>query len=760
MGKKMILATTLLVALPATHVNALEEKSTVNETVETPVHETQQNTMSDTTPDYSEQTVPSESENILDEEETITESQDDAILEEPSVPSAPIFLTGFQTVNGETYYFDEFGNKLTGLQTIGENTYYFEANGKMFDDGFKVLNGKTYFFSRVDGRMRTGMFAVDTPLNCYYFDETTGVMQTGLHKIGDNYYYFEANGKMFHDGFKVLNGKTYFFSRVDGRMRTGMFAVDTPLNCYYFDETTGEMQTGLHKIGENTYYFESNGRMFSNGVKELGGKKYFFSRVDGRMRYGLFEVDTELNYYYFDEVTGEMITGLQKIGDNYFYFEENGPMFHDGFKVLNGKTYFFSRVDGRLRTGMFAVDTPLNCYYFDETTGEMQTGLHKIGENTYYFESNGRMFSNGVKEIDGKRYFFSRVDGRMRYGLFEVDTEYNYYYFDETTGEMITGLQKIGENTYYFTENGPLYRGGFKVIDGKTYFFSRVDGRLRTGMFDIDGVYYYFDESGVMQTGYHKIDGITYYFNEDGSLYNGFYTVNGNQYYMQPDGTRAVGWHVIQGVKYYFNANGTLIASNAKFIIDVSSWQGVIDWDAVKAEGKVDGVILRMAINDVLVDNQFERNLRELQRLGIPFGVYLYSYAENGTEAKMEADWMVTLLRRYNIHPALGIYYDIEEWTHLTPNDFDAIIPTFVNTVKQAGYSNVGVYASKNYINTYFSDAVKPYVTWVAQYYYQCNYQGSYQMWQYGGGNEGEYVAGINGRVDSNVWSDSFETIV
>ena len=349
----------------------------------------------------------------------------------------------------------------------------------------------------------------------------------------------------------------------------------------------------------------------------------------------------------------------------------------------------------------------------------------------------------------------------MRYGLFEVDTPNNYYYFDESTGEMKTGLQKIGDKYYYFEETGPLYRGGFKVLDGKTYFFSRVDGNRRTGMFEIDGVYYYFDETTAeMKTGYQVINGMTYYFNEDGTLYNGFYTVNGNKYYMKPDGTRAVGWHTFQGVKYYFNANGMLIASNAKFIIDVSSWQGVINWDAVKAEGKVDGVILRMAINDVLLDTQFERNLRELQRLGIPFGVYLYSYAENGTEAKMEADWMVTLLRRYNIQPALGVYFDIEEWTHLTPSDFDSIIPTFINTVKQAGYSNVGIYASKNYINTYFSDAVKPYVTWVAQYYYQCNYQGSYQMWQYGGGNEGEFVAGIEGRVDSNVWSDSFEKIV
>ena len=688
MGKKMILATTLLVALPATHVNALEEKAVVNEIPETPIQQPQESEIIETPSDDIQTPTTGPGEGT---------GNDQIVDEQPSqTPIIPVILRGFQTIDGATYYFDEFGNKVTGLQHIDGLTYYFEADGRLFHNGFKVLNGNTYFFSRVDGRMRTGMFEVDTPLNVYYFDETTGIMQTGLHKIGDYTYYFESNGKLFH-----------------------------------------------------------------NGVKDIGGKKYFFSRVDGRMRYGLFEVDTKNNYYYFDETTGEMITGLQKIGDRYYYFEENGPLYRGGFKVLNGKTYFFSRVDGNMRTGMFEVDSPSNVYYFDEITGEMQTGLHKIGEFTYYFEPNGRRFQNGVKEVNGKKYFFSRVDGRMRFGLFEVDTKNNYYYFDETTGEMMTGLQKIGDKYYYFEENGPLYRGGFKVIDGKTYFFSRVDGNRRTGMFDIDGVYYYFDETTAeMQTGYQVIHGITYYFNEDGSLYNGFYTVNGNKYYMQPDGTRAVGWHVIQGVKYYFNANGMLIASNAKFIIDVSSWQGVIDWDAVKAEGKVDGVILRMAINDVLVDTQFERNLRELQRLGIPFGVYLYSYAENGTEAKMEADWMVTLLRRYNIHPALGIYFDIEEWTHLTPSDFDAIIPTFINTVKQAGYSNVGIYASKNYINTYFSDAVKPYVTWVAQYYYHCNYQGSYQMWQYGGGNEGEFVAGINGRVDSNVWSDSFEKIV
>ena len=444
----------------------------------------------------------------------------------------------------------------------------------------------------------------------------------------------------------------------------------------------------------------------------------------------------------------ETLNGLV-VEDGYTYYYVNGVR-QSGFQEIEGKTYFFSRVDQKMRTGIFQID---GVYYAFNSDGTMYVGWYENGGDKYYFTDKGR--ASGFTNIDGKTYFFSRVgDNPMRTGIFQID---GVYYAFNNDGSMYIGWYENRGNKYYFTDKGRA--SGFTNIDGSTYFFSRwEDNPMRTGFFQIDGVYYYFDESGVMQTGYHKIDGITYYFNEDGSLYNGFYTVNGNQYYMQPDGTRAVGWHVIQGVKYYFNANGTLIASNAKFIIDVSSWQGVIDWDAVKAEGKVDGVILRMAINDVLVDNQFERNLRELQRLGIPFGVYLYSYAENGTEAKMEADWMVTLLRRYNIHPALGIYYDIEEWTHLTPNDFDAIIPTFVNTVKQAGYSNVGVYASKNYINTYFSDAVKPYVTWVAQYYYQCNYQGSYQMWQYGGGNEGEYVAGINGRVDSNVWSDSFET--
>ena len=460
--------------------------------------------------------------------------------------------------------------------------------------------------------------------------------------------------------------------------------------------------------------------------------------------------------YYFDKY-GNIVTGLQQIGEYTYYFEENGRLFSDGLKTLNGKTYFFSRVDGRMRTGMFEVDYPLNTYYFDDTTGEMKTGLQTINGNTYYFESDGKMYHNGFKQIEGKTYFFSRVDGRMRTGMFEVDYPLNNYYFDETTGEMKTGVQTVGEYTYYFESDGKMYHNGFKQIDGKTYFFSRVDGRMRTGMFTIDDVYYYFDEvTGEMKTGYQVINGITYYFNEDGSLYNGFYDIKGNQYYMQPDGTRATGWHTIQGVKYYFNNNGMLIARDAKFIIDVSSWQGIINWDAVKQEGKVDGVILRMAINDVLVDTQFERNLRELQRLGIPYGVYLYSYAENGTEAKMEADWMVTLLKRYQINPTYGIYFDIEEWTHLTPTDFDAIIPTFINTVKQAGYSNVGIYAAKNYINQYFSQSVRPYVTWVAQYYYYCNYQGSYQMWQYGGGNEGEFVSGINGRVDSNVWSNSF----
>ena len=375
-------------------------------------------------------------------------------------------------------------------------------------------------------------------------------------------------------------------------------------------------------------------------------------------------------------------------------------------------------------------------------------GLQEIDGKKYYFESDGKM-QTGFQEIEGRTYFFSRLGGAMRTGMFAIDGP--TYYFDET-GVMQTGLQEIGGKKYYFGLDGKM-QTGFQKIEEQTYFFSRLGGAMRTGMFVIDGTLYYFDEIGVMQTGTFNIDGIEYTFGNDGKLKGGWQVINGNTYYLQSNGYYLTGWHIVMGEKCFFNSLGQLIGRNVKRIIDVSKFQGEIDWYALKNSNTVDGVILRIGLGSTLLDEQAKRNIQKLNELNIPYGIYLFSYAENSQEAIWEADYTNRLIKEYGANPTLGVYLDIEKWTtHADASDnisqatYEAIITTYINRMSNYGYT-ARVYTGKNYALNRLTELARSYVTWIAQYNYVCNYPGSYRIWQYGS----EYYPGINGAVDTNV---------
>lgn len=185
--------------------------------------------------------------------------------------------------------------------------------------------------------------------------------------------------------------------------------------------------------------------------------------------------------------------------------------------------------------------------------------------------------------------------------------------------------------------------------------------------------------------------------------------------------------------------------------IDVSHNQGEIDWQAVKNSGKVDFVIIRCGygMNQTNQDDQYwEYNTSECERLGIPYGVYLYSYATDKTRAESEADHVIRLLE--NKTPVYPVYYDLEDNTQekLTTSQLNEIASVFFNKMKKAGYSNLGTYANLNWFNSKLTGSVfNQYPKWIAQYNSTCTYSKSYHMWQYT--NLGS-LAGIKTKVDFN----------
>lgn len=192
--------------------------------------------------------------------------------------------------------------------------------------------------------------------------------------------------------------------------------------------------------------------------------------------------------------------------------------------------------------------------------------------------------------------------------------------------------------------------------------------------------------------------------------------------------------------------------------IDVSKWQGNIDWSRVKASG-VDFAILRAGYGSVSSqkDPTFEDNYQNAKAAGIPVGAYHYSYAKDIAGAKREAQTFLEWIKGKQFE--YPVVFDIEESAtyNLGRNTVSEIIKTFCSIVEAAGYY-VSVYTNKNWLDHVVSDEVKSkYDTWLAQWTSTPSYVGPYGMWQY---TSSGTVDGISGRVDMDIAYKNYPEII
>lgn len=180
--------------------------------------------------------------------------------------------------------------------------------------------------------------------------------------------------------------------------------------------------------------------------------------------------------------------------------------------------------------------------------------------------------------------------------------------------------------------------------------------------------------------------------------------------------------------------------------IDVSRYQGEIDWKKVKASG-VQFAMLRAGYGrfDAQKDAQFERNYKEAKAAGIPVGAYLYSYAKSVEDARSEAKVFLQWVKGKQF--AYPLAFDVEEAEQAQKGKqfVSDLIRAFCETVEQAGYY-VCIYANKYWLDNYIdADCKKRYDVWVAQWAKTNTYNGAYGIWQY---TSDGAVSGISGRVD------------
>lgn len=230
-------------------------------------------------------------------------------------------------------------------------------------------------------------------------------------------------------------------------------------------------------------------------------------------------------------------------------------------------------------------------------------------------------------------------------------------------------------------------------------------------------------------------------------------------------------WGTYNNSKAFFDYQNNLFVQQAKGVIDVSEWQGDINWAKAKADG-VEGAIIRLGYGEGNnADKKAQRNISECKRFGIPFGIYWYSYADTPALAKEEGADVVAKLKQFGVNPsdlAYPVYYDLEKWTwegHQPPTDpnvYNNIVNNWYSALQSAGYKNLGVYSYTSYLQGPLKHVdIYAKTTWVAQYGARMGFDSfptNSRGWQYTSTGK---VDGISGNVDMNAFGNKeYESLI
>ena len=496
----------------------------------------------------------------------------------------PAFL---QDNAGHWYYMNTDGKLVTGPQTIDGLTYYFDSDGRQVKGERRKVNGKSYFYDPDNGALVTNRLVTFKagrfiPEENYAkeirFDSAPYANYDNNEHPELERYYLGADGLPV-TGWQTINGNKYFFQD-DGNMVVHRF-----FNNYYFysDGTIARnirLNIPTHYIMRefpNIYEFDNDGvgKYISSDFKDLRPKTaYFVQGKDGYWRYydehglpaigaetidgydmyfhlgthrqakGEF-VDIEGKVYYFDKDNGRKVKdttfdfdGKTYVADqsgvlsiksqstqrnryisdsegNWYYVNDKGYLLLGAHTIDNINVYFGT--NGVQYKGHFAPDN----HYYDKDNGALVTDrLVEDGGKEFYVDKEGNKF-HGAKYLDGIQYYF-------RYGE-KVKGEFNYpyrgdQYYDKETGALVTGKYFEHKNNWYYANSKGNILTGRRVIDGKHVYFYDDDYGQYKGIQAKDKLiilggktYYYLPGSGNRAENVTlTINHVTYYFDNNG----------------------------------------------------------------------------------------------------------------------------------------------------------------------------------------------------------------------------------------------------
>ena len=454
----------------------------------------------------------------------------------------------------------------------------------------------------------------------------------------------------------------------------------------------------------------------------------------------------------------------------------------DQFKKLVAGLLLFS-----LTLGMFSVSAGAAVTADTDMTTAAVSG--QASEAVVSSDSFVKSRSEAISQLDISSAKWKKVNGQWR--------------LRSSSGKYKKGFVKYKGSYYFFDSNGNL-KVGFFTTGGKKYFASRTTGakgkgKILTGLRKIDGAYYYLNPSskphkGAVMTGFQKIGKARYYFNGNGQMQVGWITVSGAKYYASPAaatyGRLLTGTQKIGNATYQFDGNGKLVrtvtaaaqpapaSSRYAHVLDVSQWQGKIDFNKVKASG-VSAVIIRCgygkykAGGSMNTDSYFYQNIKNAKAAGLAVGVYYFSYAYTRQQAINEANHCLRIIKGYGLN--LPVYFDWEYDSMTKAKKFMGskafkkvnwrsnitdMTAAFCDTITKGGY-RAGYYFNLQYLNNYYTPSkLTRYSTWYAIWgnnkpganpWLHANKMSTptkYDVWQFTSRGK---VPGINGYVDCDL---------
>ena len=592
--------------------------------------------------------------------------------------------------------------KYTGLYKADGETYY-QVDSKPITNTWKWHGGRWYYFG-TDGKMLKSTVTPDG----YLVDIEGMLVSPGWSYQGGKWYYALSGGKVFRGDWKKIGGVWYAFHD-NGVMYSHEWSGS------YFLKDSGAMADNewIFDRNYNSWFYIKPGGAYARN--EWKGDYYL--KGGGYMAKSEFIYDSKYQATYYLDASGKYIRDQwREIDGKWYHFRKYGEM--DTSKWIGS---YYVKSDGAMAASELVYDPTYN--------------------SSFYFDENGKYLNKQWKEIDGDWYYFKD-------GGYIAKNEWVGSYFIKGNGRMAKNEMQYDQSTsssYYFKDDGTYAKNYWAKVGGYWYYF-KGNGKVARKEW-IENKYYVLD-NGKMATGTHIIDHYQYVFDGSGNILS----------------KKAVdiGWVEKDGKRYFYNgASQRLGDETTKKVMDISEHQGHIsNWEGIIKDNDIDAVIVRIGYSGA-EDKHLAHNISELNRLGVPYGIYLYTYASTEADGVEDAEQTIALIKKYNIKPTYPIYFDLEDWRYSNgaksaPTDtaiWVKIWNAYRDTMAKAGYTNVRIYSYQYLLqNRLNNPEILKYVDWVAAYTPQLTYQLPYSQqswgWQY---TDKEFIPGL-GNVDMSVW--------